>query len=81
MGNSPNAVKTQIWIAISTYVMVAIIKKRLNAQASLHSILQVLSVNLFEKTPLIELFEDIDEDDQKQLPDAQMSLFEKITGQ
>jgi hypothetical protein len=81
VGNSPNAVKSQIWIAISTYVMVAIIKKRLNAQASLHSILQVLSVNLFEKTPLVELFQAIDDDDQTQPLEAQMSLFEKITGQ
>lgn len=81
VGNSPNAVKVQIWIAISTYVLVAIIKKRLNAQASLHSILQVLSVNLFEKTPLVELLGAIDENDQKQPLDGQMSLFEKITGQ
>jgi hypothetical protein len=81
VGNSPNAVKTQIWIAISTYVMVAIIKKRLNAQASLHSILQVLSVNLFGKTPLMELFQTIDESEQKPPPDAQMTLFEEITGQ
>jgi hypothetical protein len=81
VGHSPNAVKTQIWIAISTYVLVAIIKKRLNTQASLHSILQVLSVNLFEKTPLIELFQAIDEDGQEQPPDSQMTLFEKVTGQ
>jgi hypothetical protein len=81
VGNSPNAVKTQIWVAISTYVLVAIIKKKLNAQASLHSILQVLSVNLFEKTPLIELLRAIDETDEKQPLDGQMGLFEKITGQ
>ena len=81
VGNSSNAVKTQIWIAICTYVMVAIIKKKLNAQASLHAILQVLSVNLFEKTPLIELLQTIDENEQKQAQDEQMCLFEKITGQ
>lgn len=81
VGNSVNAVKTQVWIAISTYVMVAIIKKRFNAPASLHSILQVLSVNLFEKTPLIELLQAIDEQDQKQPSDGQMNLFGKITGQ
>lgn len=63
VGNSANAVKTQIWIAISTYVMVAIIKKRFNATASLHSILQVLSVNLFEKTPLLGLLQAIDDSD------------------
>ena len=55
VGNSANAVKTQIWIAISTYVLVAIIKKRLNVPASLHAILQVLSVNLFEKARLDDL--------------------------
>jgi transposase len=52
VGNSVNAVKTQIWIAIATYVLVAIVKKRLNASASLHALLQVLSLTLFEKTPL-----------------------------
>ena len=81
VGNSPNAVKTQIWIAISTYVLVAIIKKKLNVQASLHSILQVLSLNLFEKIPLIELLRGIDETEQNRPLDAQLSLFGKITGQ
>jgi hypothetical protein len=81
VGNSANAVKTQIWIAISTYVLVAIVKKRLNAQASLHAILQVLSVNLFEKTPLVELLGAIDETDQESAQDSQLGLFEKITGQ
>jgi hypothetical protein len=81
VGNSPNAVKTQIWIAISTYVMVAIIKKKLNVQASLHAILQVLSLNLFEKTPLIDLLQAIEEIDQIPTRDEQMSLFQKITGQ
>lgn len=51
-GTSENAVKTQIWIAISVYVMVAIIKKRLKIEASLYTILQILSLMLFEKTPL-----------------------------
>jgi hypothetical protein len=55
VGHSANAVKTQIWIAISTYVLIAIIKKRLNLSASLHAILQVLSLNLFEKASLLEL--------------------------
>jgi len=55
VGNSANAVKTQIWTAISTYVLVAIIKKRLNAPASLHAMLQILSLNLFEKVPLEDL--------------------------
>jgi hypothetical protein len=54
-GNSPNAVKTQIWIAICVYTMIAILKKELNLPQSLHSILQVLSVNSFEKMPVDEL--------------------------
>jgi hypothetical protein len=54
-GTSENAVKTQVWIAISAYVLVAIVKKRLAVEASLYTILQVLSLTLFEKTPLIQL--------------------------
>jgi hypothetical protein len=55
-GTTPNAVKTQVWIAISVYVLTAILKKELGLQASLYEILQVLSVTLFEKTPLKSLF-------------------------
>src|SRR3954462_336472 len=55
-GNSENAVRTQIWIAISVYVLVAIIKKQLNLEASLYTILQVVSVSVFEKTPLRTAF-------------------------
>ena len=51
-GTSENAVKTQIWIAVSVYVLVAIIRKRLGLQASLYQMLQILSVTLFEKTPI-----------------------------
>ena len=57
-GTSENAVKTQIWIAISVYVLVAIIKKRLNIQHSLYAILQVLSITAFQKIPLIDLLTD-----------------------
>jgi hypothetical protein len=57
-GNSENAVKTQIWIAISVYVLVAILKKRLSMDATLYQILQVLSVTLFEKTPILRAFDD-----------------------
>ena len=53
-GTSENAVKTQIWIAIAVYVLVAIVKKRLKLEASLYTILQILSVSLFEKIPLAE---------------------------
>jgi len=51
-GTSENAVKTQIWIAVSVYVLVAIVKKRLNLEASPYTLLQILSVTLFEKIPL-----------------------------
>ena len=57
-GTTPNAVKTQIWIAISAYVLVAIVKKRLGAEASLYTILQILSLALFEKTNLDQLLSD-----------------------
>jgi hypothetical protein len=51
-GRSPNAVKTQVWIAISVYVLVAIVKKRLGLERDLYTLLQILSVCLFEKVPL-----------------------------
>lgn len=53
-GNSENAVKTQIWIAVSVYVLVAIIKKRLNLDASLYTLLQIFSLTLFEKMPILQ---------------------------
>jgi IS4 transposase len=58
-GTSENAVKTQIWIAIAIYVLVAILKKRLALDATLYQILQVLSVTLFEKTPILRAFDDV----------------------
>ena len=54
-GTSENAVKSQIWIAVSVYVLVAIVKKRLNLSASLYEILQILSLTMFERTPLDQL--------------------------
>ena len=70
-GTTENAVKTQIWIAISVYVLVAIVKKRLKLDRSLYSILQILSVSLFEKTPILQVlsttdyeFETPDDDNQ-----------------
>jgi hypothetical protein len=54
-GTSENAVKTQVWIAVAVYVLVAIVKKRLGSEASLYTILQILSLTLFEKTPLDQL--------------------------
>ena len=55
-GTSENAVKTQIWIAISVYVLIAIIKKRLKIDLSLYTILQVFSITLFEKMPILQAF-------------------------
>jgi hypothetical protein len=57
-GNSANAVKTQIWIAISTYVLVAILRKRLGIERDLYTILQILSVHAFAKVPLLQLLTD-----------------------
>ncbi len=56
-GTSENAVKTQIWIAVSIYVLVAIVRKRLGLDASLYQILQILSVTLFEKVPILQVLE------------------------
>jgi hypothetical protein len=61
-GTSENAVKTQIWIAVSVYVLVAIVRKRLGVEASLYQILQILSITLFEKTPILCALQAIDPD-------------------
>src|SRR6059036_1797091 len=61
-GTSENAVKTQIWIAVSMYVLVAIARKRLGLEASLYQTLQILSVNLFEKTPISQALQPLDMD-------------------
>jgi Domain of unknown function (DUF4372)/Transposase DDE domain len=61
-GTSENAVKTQIWIAVSIYVLVAIVRKRLGLEASLYQILQILSVTLFEKTPILRALQASDSD-------------------
>ena len=58
-GASENAVKTQIW-AVSVYVLVAIVRKRLGLEASLYQILQILSVTLFEKTPILQALQPSD---------------------
>ncbi len=74
-GTSENAVKTQIWIAVSVYVLVAIVRKRLALNASLYQILQILSVTLFEKTPILRALQSIDST--PELPDFgnQLNLF------
>jgi hypothetical protein len=58
-GTSENAVKSQVWIAVATYVLVAIVKKQLNLNLSLHAMLQILSVTPFEKIPLLQLLTDM----------------------
>src|SRR6266542_1812393 len=75
-GISENAVKTQIWIAVAVYVLVAIIRKRLGLEATLYQILQILSVTLFEKTPILQVFDDARYQDE--LPDDanQLILFD-----
>jgi len=60
-GNSDNSVKTQIWIAVGVYVLIAIIKKRLGLAHSLYTILQILSLTLFEKMPISSLFSEVDD--------------------
>jgi hypothetical protein len=74
-GTTENAVKTQIWIAITVYVLVAIVKKRLNTQASLYTILQILSLTLFEKTPLDQLLKNMEPQMNTQQDNNQMNLF------
>ena len=81
VGTSANAVKTQIWTAICTYVLVAIIKKRLNITTSMHSVLQALSLTLFETTALYELFNQAAHDELSHDNESQLSLFGKISGQ
>ena len=75
-GTSENAVKTQIWIAISVYVLVAIIKKRLNLNLSLYTILQILSVSLFEKTPILQALTPTDYNDNEDDFRRQLILFD-----
>ena len=59
-GTTPNAVKTQIWIAVSVYLLIAIVKKRLKIEISLYTFLQILSVHIFEKSPILELINELD---------------------
>lgn len=75
-GTSMNAVKTQIWIAISVYVLVAIVKKRLNLEQSLYTILQILSVTLFEKMPILQVFQRFDYIEHLPNTCNQLKLFE-----
>ena len=75
-GLSENAVKTQIWIAVSVYVLVAIVRKRLRLDASLYQILQILSLSLFEKTPILYALQPQSSTTDLPNPDKQFILFE-----
>ena len=75
-GTSENAVKTQIWIAVSVYVLVAIVRKRLGLDASLYQILQILSVTLFEKTPVLQALQATDYENDLLNVSNQLILFD-----
>jgi len=75
-GTSQNAVKTQVWIAISVYVLVAIVKKELRLERSLYAVLQVLSVALFEKTPICEALLTQNHPNENTPSSNQLSLFD-----
>lgn len=79
-GTSENAVKSQIWIAVSVYVLVAIIKKKLSTNASLYTLLQIFSLTLFEKTLLLQLISDVDYKEPLTESSNQLNLFEFLTG-
>jgi len=75
-GTTENAVKTQIWIAISVYVLVAIVKKNLKTEASLYTILQILSLTLFEKTPIDQLLTNMEMQMTTLQNDNQLNIFD-----
>ena len=75
-GTSENAVKSQIWIAVSVYVLVAIVKKHLNLEASLYTLLQILSVTLFETMPLQQAFQARRRQSDIRTASNQLNLFE-----
>ena len=74
-GTSENAVKTQVWIAVSIYVLIAIIRKQLSLEPSLYTILQILSVNIFEKEPISRLLTTKELDNDNSENDNQLKLF------
>ena len=75
-GTSPNAVKTQIWIAISIYLLVAIVKKQLHLQPSLHTILQILETDIFEKRPILQIVSDALKNETDNYNSKQLNLFD-----
>ena len=75
-GTSPNAVKTQIWIAVCTYLLVAYAKKQLKSDLSLYEITQILSVSVFDKTPINELLTNFSKKDEIKDIYNQLNLFD-----
>ena len=75
-GTSPNAVKTQIWIAVCTYLLVAYAKKQLKSDLSLYEITQILSVSVFDKTPINELLTNFSKNDEIKDIYNQLNLFD-----
>ncbi len=75
-GTSENAVKTQVWVAIAVYVLVAIVKKQLRLDLSLYKILQILSITIFEKTPILQGFFNFADETQNSNLGKQLNLFE-----
>jgi hypothetical protein len=75
-GTSRNAVMTQVWIAISVYVLVAIVRKRLRLEQSPYTILQILSLALFEKTPILQVLSQQNYRESEQVASAQLTLFD-----
>jgi hypothetical protein len=75
-GTTENAVKTQIWVAITVYVLVAIVKKQMHLDVSLYTILQILSVTLFEKTPILEALSTIQPQELENISCNQLTLFD-----
>jgi Transposase DDE domain len=75
-GTSPNAVKIQIWTAMATYALIALLKKRLGLQHSLYTISQILSTAIFEKTPIPLVFQRYDDEISNSVSSNQLTLFE-----
>ena len=76
MALRPTLSRTQIWTAISAYLLLAIIKKRLGLRADLYRILQVVSLTIFEKTPLLQAFQTIESQLSSEAPGKQLNLFD-----
>jgi hypothetical protein len=75
-GTNENAVKTQIWIAVSVYVLVAIVRKRLGLDKTLYQILQILSITIFEKEPILQVFQASDSESELFVDPNQLALFD-----